>query len=208
MKFKFFLLLALVPLVLIGKSTNKDKSKDKVIIDCSYTFEEAIKGTKAPQDVIDQLCLLEVEYISLDGKHHRGQLVVNKELKDEVKTVFDMMLKDKFPIKKVIPIVKYNWSDDASMADNNSSSFCYRTIAGTNRPSQHALGRAVDINPLFNPVVEGAIITPKAGKYDIKRPGTLLADGAYVKKFIEMGWRWGGNFNDYKDYHHFDKKNV
>lgn len=38
-----------------------------------------------------------------------------------------------------------------SMEDNNSSAFNYRPIEGTDRPSKHALGTAIDINTLYNP---------------------------------------------------------
>ncbi len=105
-----------------------------------------------------------------------------------------------------MPIVKYNWSDNASMDDNNTSAFNYRNIAGTDRLSRHALGMAVDINPMFNPVVENEEITPKGGKWDHNRAGTLTDDSPIVKKFIENGWTWGGNFQSFKDYHHFDKR--
>lgn len=206
MKYSFLLLIAalIVPFILIGKG---DK-KDNVIVDSNFTWEQAIKGTNATKEVLDELYLLDVKYYSIDGKIHKGQIIIAKELKNEVKEVFELILKEKFPVNKVIPIVKYNWSDSASMADNNSSSFCYRVIAGTNKLSQHALGRAVDINPYFNPFIENGIITPKGGKYDTNRKGTFTKDSPIVKKFIELGWRWGGNFNDYKDYHHFDKKKV
>ncbi|MFC2130424.1 M15 family metallopeptidase [Bacteroidota bacterium] len=183
------------------------KDKIEIIIDSDMTFEHAIEGTKAPQDVIDSICLLDVKYYSFDGKLHKGQLVIHKAVKENVKEIFDLILKTKFPVNKVVPIVKYDWSDDASMDDNNTSAFCYRFIAGTKRFSNHAFGRAVDINPFNNPVVySNGRISPKGAKYKPKASGTFSEKHPVVKAFLEKGWRWGGNFNSFKDYHHFDKK--
>jgi peptidoglycan L-alanyl-D-glutamate endopeptidase CwlK len=101
--------------------------------------------------------------------------------------------------------VKYDWSDDASMADNNTSAFNYRVVMGTERLSHHAYGRAVDINPYLNPVIdENGRIDPPGATYVPQRPGTLSGSYPVVQEFINRGWRWGGNFSSSVDYHHFD----
>ena len=180
-------------------------SEEKVIIDSDLTLEEAIKGTTATIDVVQSLILMNVEYYSIDNKIHRGQIVVNKIAESDLKIVFAKMRDLKFPINKMIPIVKYNWNDSSSMEDNNTSAFCYRNIAGTNRLSNHSFGLAVDINPFFNPVVfKSGSHDPKNAKYDTKRPGTFNANHELVKLFKELGWRWGGEFSKYADNHHFD----
>lgn len=182
------------------------KPAGEPIIDSEMTSEEAIKGTKAPKDVIDSLCLLNVSYYSFDKKLHQGQIVINKALKTDVEEIFKLILHEKFPVGKVIPIVKYNWSDDASMDDNNTSSFNYRFVAGTTRVSNHALGRAVDINPFYNPVVYAdGKISPLGARHNLKKPGTFTSDNVIVKEFLKRGWRWGGQFTSFKDNHHFDK---
>lgn len=177
-----------------------------IIIDSKMTFKEAIKGTKAPQEIIDQLTLLDVQYLSKDGKIHQGQLVINKAVKDDVEAMFKFMLDEKFVIEKVIPIVKYGWSDDRSMEDNNTSSFNYRKIAGSDKISNHALGRAVDINTRWNPAVHPDRVSPKNGKYNPKARGTLTAGCAVTKKFKSLGWVWGGDWHSFQDYQHFDKR--
>ena len=182
-------------------------AEETVIIDSDMTFAESIKGTKAPQKVIDQLCLLDVYYYSFDDKLHKGQLVVNKKVKKDVAEIFELIKSKKFKVKKAIPIVEYKWSDDASMADNNSSAFCYRFIAGTKRMSNHSFGMAVDINPFNNPVVyKSGRVSPKGAKYNSKSEGTFSKTHPIVKAFLDRGWRWGGDFRKYKDNHHFDKK--
>lgn len=179
----------------------------ELIVDSDMTFEQAIRGTKAPKEILDSLVLLDIYYFSFDQKLHKGQLVVHSELKDEILEIFEMVKILKYPIAKAIPIVKYNWSDEKSMLDNNTSSFNYRTISGTNRLSLHARGRAIDINPFLNPVInsDGSIV-PKGAVYDVKIIGTLYSSHPLVLEFKRLGWRWGGDFQSYKDYHHFDKE--
>ena len=184
-----------------------ETSESKPIVDSKMTFEEAIAGTQAPQELIDKLVLLDVEYYSTDKRLHAGQIVVHKDVAEDVKTIFQLIKETRFPVAKAVPIVKYAWSDDASMNNNNCSAFNYRFVAGTERLSNHAFGKAVDINPRFNPVIyESGKISPKGAAYDPKREGTFHKDCPIYKKFIELGWRWGGDFISFKDYHHFDKK--
>ena len=63
----------------------KNKHKEEIILDCNYTFEEAIKGIEIPNSVAEQLTLISVEYYSFDDKLHKGQLVVNKKTDDKIR---------------------------------------------------------------------------------------------------------------------------
>ena len=184
----------------------KTKVQDTIIIDCDYTFEEAIEGTKAPRQIIKQLDLITVRYYSMDGKLHQGQLLTNKKISKDLEEVFNHILDVKFPVKQVIPVVKYGWDDDLSMQNNNSYSFCYRDVSF----SKHAKGLAVDINPVQNPLrwrpdysfrkdkPEGAIYNPEV-------PGTFCPENQIVLKFKELGFRWGRTFKRNNDDHHFEK---
>lgn len=182
-------------------------SKELPITDSNMSFEEATKGTKAPKEILDSFVLLSVNYYSTDSKIHKGQILVNKEVADDVKFFFSFLLEKKFPIKQVIPIVKYKWDDEASMSDNNSSAFNYRFIAGTTRLSNHSFGRAIDINPFFNPVIytDPPSISPKGAKYIPGNPGVFSGNSEIVIEMKKRGWRWGGDWNSLKDNHHFDK---
>ena len=84
---------------------------DTIIIDSSYTFAEAIEGANAPKEVIDELELINVTYISTDNKLHQGQILTSKELVTDIKELFQLMLEHEFVIEKAIPIVAFNWSD-------------------------------------------------------------------------------------------------
>lgn len=194
-------------LVLIIIFAVSAQSIEPIIIDSDMTLTESLEGSKAPQKVIKNQRLIDVKYYSFDGKIHQGQLVVHKDVVSDVKEIFKIIYDRKFPVAKCIPIVKYGWSDMESMLDNNTSAFNYRYIAGTKRLSNHAFGKAVDINPYNNPVVyPSGKVSPKGAKYDKSKPGTFYKDQFIVKEFLNRGWRWGGVWKKFKDNHHFDKK--
>lgn len=186
-------------------------SLDKgIIIDSNFTLEEVLRQRQelpAPREVLGRQRILEVTYYSSDGKLHKGQIVVDVDLVAEVKGAFDLIRKTKFPIHSVIPFIDRRFmSEDVRAASlNNSSGFNYRTIAKTNRLSNHAFGRAIDINPAINPLIQGDYRQPKGAEYDPKVPGTIVAEGELVAYFKEKGWGWGGDWTDRKDYMHFEK---
>lgn len=182
------------------------QNNDKIIVDCKYSFSESVKGIEIPKSVLRQLVLLNVKYYSFDGKLHEGQILVNKSVEKDILEIFEFIKKIKFPIAKVIPIVKYNWSDAASMEDNNTSAFNYRKVAGQRVLSPHAYGLAIDINPIQNPHINKGKISPPDGVYNQKAPGTILKNSGLVKKFQKHGWLWGGLWKNSKDYQHFEKK--
>lgn len=177
-----------------------------VIMDSEMSFAEAIEGTVAPLQVIDFLSLLDVLYYSFDGLLHQGQVVVHAALEEDVWKIFLLMKKLKFPVHKAVPIAAYHWDDEASMADNNSSGFNFRVIEGTSKFSLHSFGRAIDLNPLQNPVIySNGLTAPTGARYRPDNKGVLTADHPVVREFIRLGWRWGGDFDQPKDYHHFEK---
>jgi peptidoglycan L-alanyl-D-glutamate endopeptidase CwlK len=179
---------------------------DGVIVDSAMDFARAVAGTAAPREVLDSLCLIDVRYCGFDGRRHKGQLVIHRDLAEELQELFALMEQRRFPVAGVTPIVCFGWSDEASMAADNSSAFNYRLIAGTDRLSQHALGRAVDINPRSNPAIyPNGRIAPARAVWQPVEDGTFTPDHPVVRAFREKGWRWGGDFTHIRDYHHFEK---
>lgn len=94
------------------------------------------------------------------------------------------------------------------MRANNTSGFNCRYVTGTTRWSEHAFGRAIDVNPLVNPYVRssGAVDPPEGAPYaDRRRTDTGMIHGgdAVVQAFAAQGWRWGGYWSHGKDYQHF-----
>lgn len=179
---------------------------EEIIVDSQLSFPAAIAGTAAPRTVIRGLCLLDVRYVSFDGRLHQGQLVVHRHLQEEVAGIFAVIRAIGFPVARVVPIVQYRWSDEASMADNNTSAFNYRRVAGATRLSRHATGQAIDINPGQNPVIYAdGVSLPPGAVYNPQAPGTLSPDCPTLQEFLSRGWQWGGYFKSPKDYHHLEK---
>jgi peptidoglycan LD-endopeptidase CwlK len=177
------------------------------------TEEEAFDGLdpKCPVEIRKRQRLVAVKYYSTDKQVHQGQLVIDKELKGDIKKVFALALKERFPIHSVIPISakhfrkENRWDDELSMEANNTSAFNYREVTGGGRLSNHATGRAIDINTFLNPYIKGTLILPHGANYDPKVDGTFTAESPVVREFLRLGWAWGGNWTSPKDYQHFEK---
>ncbi len=87
---------------------------------------------------IDELRYLKITYWGFDSKTHVGEMIVNSNVDQEVLDIFNELYEIKYPIEKINLIDKYNANDELSMSDNNTSSFCYRVVSGTNNLSNHA----------------------------------------------------------------------
>jgi hypothetical protein len=153
------------------------------------------------------LRLVRVRYVGFDGDAHRGHLVVNEHQDRNVMRALHRMYDARFKIRRMRLIEAYGGSDDASMADNNTSAFNCRPIAGTDRWSEHSYGRAIDINPVQNPYVRGDTVQPEAGRRYLDREdvrkGMIVRPGSVVRAFARRGWEWGGDWQSSKDYQHF-----
>ncbi|MDP2928420.1 MAG: M15 family metallopeptidase [Candidatus Omnitrophota bacterium] len=216
-KYLFFFLLFLIAVLfgcaieIRGVGRTPAGSLQNPIIDSDISLTEALRK-ESPPEFKERLRLVDVLYYSFDGKIHKGQLVIDERLVEDIREVFRVALENKFPIASVIPIShdrffkngKWN-EDDQSMLSNNTSAFNYRTVTGEKSLSKHAYGFAIDINPVQNPYIKGNIVLPPNAVYDTRKPGTLAYDSPVVKTFIRLGWAWGGNWKSLKDYQHFEK---
>ncbi len=159
-----------------------------------------------------QLRRVSVNHIGFDGQTHRGELIVHETLVGQVIAIFQQLYRQGYPIEKIRPAGVYpGAADELSMADNNTSAFSCRDIAGTGRWAQHAYGRAVDLNPLLNPSIDGnGEFQPgnAAGYLDRGRtdPGVLHDGDPAVRAFTDHGWRWGGHWRSPIDYQHFEQR--
>jgi hypothetical protein len=183
--------------------------RHEIIIDCHYSFTEAIAGSKAPKSILKELELITVQYYSMDGKIHQGQLLTNKKMVSRLIAMFRFMKKIKFHVARVIPVVKYNWNDELSMEANNTYSFCYRNPSY----SKHARGMAIDINPFLNPLrwKKGYTyhsVKPIGAVYDSTAVGAFSVLHPVVLEFKKNGMYWGHNFNKKFDDHHFEIKGT
>jgi hypothetical protein len=165
----------------------------------------------------DRLRLVKFGYIGFDGEQHGdGEVVVLDAVAVNVARIFAALRDRKFPIAKARLMNHYEGNDDVSMADNNTSAFNDRNISGGNQISLHALGLAIDINPVQNPYVtrSGNLLRflPVAGvEYANRlssRPRKQARQGmaeSIVDLLAEDGFLiWGGYWDNPIDYQHFE----
>ena len=147
-----------------------------------------------------------ITHWGFDGQPRAGELVVHAAHAEGIRRVFGDFFAAHFPIEQVRLIDEFGGDDDRSMAANNTSAFNCRYVKGSTRWSQHAVGRAIDINPVQNPYVTRGGIDPPAGREYVRRDGSrqgvITASGPVVKAFARIGWGWGGRWAS-PDYQHF-----
>ena len=148
-----------------------------------------------------------------DEQIHVGEMVCNKLIADRLVYILRTLYENHYPIERMVLPDVYDADDETQMRDNNSSCFCYRTIAGSRKLSKHARGLAVDINTLYNPYVRirangTRYVQPAtATKYCDRSqdfPYKIVHGDLCYRLFIEQGFIWGGNWRAYKDYQHFE----
>lgn len=186
----------------------------EIPVEVARRMEGKSYGAGCPVKMSD-LRYLRLSHYDFEGNVKTGEMVCHKDVADALVKVFKKLYDVKYPIERMELIDEYDGNDEASMRANNTSCFNYRTVAGSRKLSRHAYGKAVDLNPLYNPYVRvranGSLyIQPStAGNYvkRDKRTNPYMinrADAAY-KAFTEAGFKWGGNWRRYKDYQHFSR---
>ena len=137
----------------------------------------------------------------------QGRLIVAANLANGMVEVFRDLYNARYPIERMEPIDVYGGDDMRSMRANNTSAFNCRAVTGGTGWSEHAYGRAIDVNPFVNPYVKGStVLPPESAPYaDRSRtdPGMIHSDDAVVRAFAKRGWSWGGSWSSLKDYQHF-----
>lgn len=178
---------------------------------------EKMQGKSYKENCIvprEELRYLHILHVGFDNNTHEGELIVNKRIAEDVLDIFKELYKAGYQIEKVRLIDEYNAQDELSMRDNNSSAFNFRYISYSTILSKHAIGLAVDINTLYNPYikqVDGRLnIEPANAVNYVDRnrqfPHKIDHDDLCYKLFTKYGFEWGGDWEDSKDYQHFEIK--
>jgi hypothetical protein len=156
-----------------------------------------------------ELRTLRVSYVGFDGLARTGEIVVHRDVAAAVTRVFARLYAVRFPIRRMTPVAHYGGSDPRSMAADNTSGFnCrYAVAAGPKRWSVHAFGKAIDVNTVENPYLQGGRVLPAAGRSYLDRSryrrGMAVAGGVLVRAFAAAGWQWGGRWAASPDWQHF-----
>jgi poly-gamma-glutamate synthesis protein (capsule biosynthesis protein) len=158
---------------------------------------------------LEELRHLRVSAVNTQGETYVGELVVHEEAAYNLVLIFRRLFEARFPVHSMRLIHEFGGSDDRSVDANNSSAFNCRSVTGrSGRWSKHALGRAIDINPLWNPYVKGRAVLPESGRDFVDRsrahPGMIKVEGMVYQQFTRYGWIWGGAWRRMKDYQHFE----
>ncbi len=184
-----------------------DKSSDSQSDDVSATSTDL-------EISYEDLRYVHVLHYDFEGNPAEGELICNSYIAQDLVEIFYELYYNEYQIEKIKLIDEYDGNDDISMEDNNTSCFNYRTVAGSKNLSKHALGLAIDINPLYNPYItyekdgNPNIAPASASAYaDRERafPYKIDENDLCYKLFIQHGFTWGGNWNSSKDYQHFQK---
>jgi hypothetical protein len=157
---------------------------------------------------LDDLRVVSLAYIGFDGKAHRGTLIVNRDATAAIVGAFRRLYAARFPIRRMVPVDAYGGSDFGSIEADNTSSFNCRPATGSSHWSNHAYGRAIDVDPIENPYISGGSTSHHASVPYLNRsrvrPGMAVAGGTLVRAFAAEGWGWGGSWSgSTQDTQHF-----
>ncbi|MDD3220228.1 MAG: M15 family metallopeptidase [Lachnospiraceae bacterium] len=193
---------------------------------CSYEIPEDVitrisgKSYRENDDIgLDELRYLKLLHYNFSGQIQMGELIVNAAVVDDILEIFQQLYQNQYQIESMYLVDNY-WiengekTDTNSIEHNNTSAFCYREQTGGGVLSNHALGRAIDINPQQNPYVSFSSGSPywyhdNADAYIDRESGALhmiTHDDLCYQLFIQHGFKWGGDWTSPKDYQHFEKE--
>lgn len=159
---------------------------------------------------LGDLRLVTLTHWGFDDRPHTGELIVHKDVTDDIRQIFKRLYNQRFPIKRMERVDVYKGDDFDSIEANNTSAFNCRPATGSTGWSKHAYGLALDLNPQQNPYVtaDGSVAHKNARRYagrPLKARGVINPGDRVVRTFEKFGWQWGGYWSGTKDYQHFSK---
>lgn len=164
----------------------------------------------------ESLTYLKVLHYGYDGEVHVGELICSVDISEDLLYIFRTLFENKYQIEKMVLVEEYGADDDTSVNDNNTSCFNFRYATDSTVLSNHATGRAIDINPLQNPYFrvheDGSFDWDNvdADRYwdrsnDPENRHMITHNDLCYQLFAERGFGWGGDWTNPIDYQHFEK---
>lgn len=158
-----------------------------------------------------ELRYLRLLHRNFKGENQLGEMIVHQSIAKSVIRIFRELYAADYPIELMVLVDDFGADDNRSMAANNSSCFNVRSVPGIpTATSRHSYGKAIDVNPLYNPYIRGNKVYPPEGKPYVNRdqdnPYFISATSLITKLFREEGFVWGGIWARSKDYQHFQKR--
>ena len=171
-----------------------------------------MRGVSYPEGAgirLDDLRYLRLSHVGFDGRPKVGEMVCNRAVAEDLVAIFKALYEARYPIRSIRLIDDFGGDDDASMEADNTSCFNYRRKTGMTSLSKHALGLAVDVNPLENPYVRGSRVKPAGSAAFADRskdfPHKIDKNDLCYRLFREHGFSWGGSWRSVQDFQHFEK---
>ena len=158
------------------------------------------------------LAWVRLTFWGFDARRHTGELLVHRDVAQDVARVFGVLYRERFP-QEHVGIVRM-WDPDAPTTGdgNGTGAFVCRASTGSSYFSQHAYGLAIDVNTFQNPYAKGRVVLPElASSYLARRrvrAGMVTPAGPVVRAFARIGWEWGGAWRQSHDYMHFSRNGL
>ena len=190
------------------------------IVEGDAIYNRIIGKSYQPNDYValSDLRYLKVLHYNFEGQVQVGELIVNAQIVDDFLSAFKQLYENQYQIQEMVLIDNY-WAGDGDSSDynsiehNNTSAFCFRNATGSGNLSKHAYGRAIDINSQQNPYVTynngyGSCAHGNAQQYLDRSSGlphVITHDDICYQIFTQLGFTWGGDWGNPKDFQHFEK---
>ncbi|MFR6566485.1 MAG: M15 family metallopeptidase [Blautia wexlerae] len=203
----------------IGSEDSYFKSYEIIEGDSVYNRINGRSYYENPNIGLGDLRYLKMIHYNFDHQVQVGEMIVNAAIAEDVINLFKDLFYIEYEVQSMKLIDDY-WTGDGDSSDsnsidhNNTSAFCYREITGGGSLSNHAFGRAIDINPQQNPYVWFSNGTPQwshenASAYIDRSnsdPHVINEGDECYNLFAKYGFSWGGLWEGTKDYQHFEKE--
>ncbi len=209
---KIILVCMILPYLAFGKFEATIKPINQYIKQRMIEGKSWRKSCPVP---IKDLRYIRVKHRNFYRSEKMGEIIVHKDVADEVVEIFRELYKIKYPIRQMRLVSDFRGSDWQSIEADNTSAFNCRKATGSKKWSKHSYGKAIDINPIENPYISRkGYISHKKSLFYKKREHkkSTYADKAVLVKgdkaiqiFEKYGWIWGGDWSGVKDYQHFSK---
>lgn len=157
----------------------------------------------------EDLQYVRVLYYDFEGAVKVGEMIVHKDIAQKVENVFYDLFTHHYPIGKIILPDAYASLADA-YADNDTVALSFELDEENDRTS-HATGYAIDLNPLYNPLIKDngssiSVYPMEAQLYldrTVNAPYYIYKDDYAVQAFEKEGFVWKGSVTGMNDYKHF-----
>lgn len=156
---------------------------------------------------LEDLRYVTVSFRGFDGDAHTGELVLHADAAPDVISVFRKLYAADFPIETMRLITSRDLEAAPTGDGNNTAAFVCRRARQQSDWSAHAYGLAVDVNPFHNPYERSGLVLPELASAYLdrgwRRPGMIQDGDVVTETFDDIGWTWGGSWQNTTDYMHF-----